>query len=102
MVQGNVAAGGEFALQIPQEQEWGSTVQCRVVEIETHRRLTYTWVAGELDTVVTFALTPSDSGTRLLLEQSGFRPGQGRFFGGARRGWQQMGERLGELLTRVS
>ena len=39
-----------------------------------HRKLSYTWVVGDMpDTVVTFTLTPTASGTRLSLVQSGFK-----------------------------
>jgi uncharacterized protein YndB with AHSA1/START domain len=56
----------------------------------------------ELDTVVTFTLAPTASGTRLSLVQSGFRPDQKKNFGGARYGWKLMGGRLVELLDRLA
>lgn len=78
------------------------TVHCRVLEVEPRRRLSYTWVVGdmEIDTVVAFTLTPTSSGTRLLIVQSGFEPDQKRNFAGARYGWKMMGEKLVELLGR--
>jgi uncharacterized protein YndB with AHSA1/START domain len=77
-------------------------VDCRFLEIETHRKLSYTWVVGDfIDTVVTFTLTPSESGTRLTLVQSGFRPDQKQNFGGARYGWRLFGTRLTDLLGRI-
>ena len=77
-------------------------MDCRFLEIETHRKLSYTWVVGDfIDTVVTFTLTPSESGTRLTLVQSGFRPDQKQNFGGARYGWRMMGARLTDLLGRI-
>jgi uncharacterized protein YndB with AHSA1/START domain len=54
-----------------------------------------------LDTVVTFTLTPTDSGTRLSVVQSGFTDEQKREFGGARYGWNMMGGKLTELLARI-
>jgi uncharacterized protein YndB with AHSA1/START domain len=87
---------------------WDGIVNCRFVEIETHRKLRDTWVAGDpaqglhLDTVVTFTLTPTASGTRLSLEQSGFKPDQKQNFGGARYGWKMMGGKLVDLLGRIS
>jgi len=76
-------------------------VACRFLEIEAEKKLTYAWVVGELDTVVTFTLTPTASGTRLSLVQSGFEPDQKRNFGGARYGWRLMGGKLVELLERI-
>jgi uncharacterized protein YndB with AHSA1/START domain len=55
----------------------------------------------ELDTVVTFTLTPTTSGTRLSLVQSGFKPEQRQNFGGARYGWKMMGGKLASLLERI-
>ena len=60
------------------------------------------WTVPFLDTVVTFTLAPTPSGTRLSLAQSGFKPEQKQEFGGARYGWKMMGERLVELLARMS
>ena len=52
--------------------------------------------------IVTFTLTPTASGTHLLLVQSGFRPEQKHNFGGARYGWRMMGGKLVDLLARIS
>ena len=74
-----------------------------LLEIEKHKKLSYAWVVGGmgLDTVVTFTLTPSASGTRLTLVQSGFKPEQRQNWGGARYGWKMMGGKLAELLGRT-
>jgi uncharacterized protein YndB with AHSA1/START domain len=93
--------GAAFALKAPPQPGWDGTVQCRIVEIEAQRKLSYTWVVGDIDTVVTFTLTPTASGTRLSIVQSGFKPDQKREFGGARYGWKMMGGRLVDLLARI-
>ena len=54
-----------------------------------------------LETVVTFTLAPTASGSRLSLVQSGFSPDQKQSFGGARYGWKMMGGKLVELLARI-
>lgn len=92
-----------FTLKTQPYPGWDGTVNCRVLEIEARRKLSYTWVVGdmELDTVVTFTLTPTESGTRLSLVQSGFKPSQKQNFGGARYGWKLMGGKLIELLARL-
>ena len=82
---------------------WDGTVNCRILEVETHRKLSYTWVVGEmLDTVVTFTLAPTATGTRLSLVHSGFKPDQKQNFGGARYGWRMMGGKLETLLERIA
>ena len=95
--------GAAFKLKTQPYPGWDGTVNCRFVEIEARRKLSYTWVVGDmdLDTVVTFTLTPTASGTRLSLVQSGFKPNQKQEFGGARYGWKMMGEKLVDLLARI-
>ncbi|MET0384462.1 MAG: SRPBCC domain-containing protein, partial [Polyangiales bacterium] len=70
-------------------------------EIEAQKKLSYTWVVGDMDTLVTFTLTPTAAGTRLSLLHTGFKPTQKQNFGGARYGWRLMGERLVETLDHV-
>ena len=95
--------GAAFTFKTQPHPGWDGTVNCRILESETHKKLSYAWVVGDmLDTVVTFTLTPTASGTRLSLVQSGFKPDQKQNFGGARYGWKMMGGRLLEVLARLS
>jgi uncharacterized protein YndB with AHSA1/START domain len=96
--------GAAFSFKTQPNPGWDGTVQCRMLEIEAQKKLSYTWVVGDMaiDTVVTFTLTPTPSGTRLSLVQSGFKPDQKREFGGARYGWKMMGGKLADLLARIS
>lgn len=93
--------GAAFTLAAPPQRGWDGTVQCRLLEVEPHRTLRWAWVVGDLDTVVTFTLTPTASGTRLSVVQSGFGPGQARNRNGARYGWRTMGGKLADLLART-
>jgi uncharacterized protein YndB with AHSA1/START domain len=94
--------GAAFTLKAPPQPGWDGIVNGRMLEIEAHKKLSYSWVVGDIDTVVTFALTPVASGTRLSLVQSGFRPDQKQNFGGARYGWKMMGGKLVGLLARIA
>src|ERR1041384_3865433 len=85
-----LAPGAAFTFKAQPQTGWDGIVNCRFVEIEAQRKLTWTWVVGDIDTVVTFTLTPTASGTRLSLVQSGFRPDQKKNAGGARYGWKMM------------
>ena len=76
-------------------------MNCRVLEVEAPKKLKYAWVVGDIDTVVTFTLTPTSSGTRLSLVQSGFKPNQTQNFNGARYGWNMMGGKLVVVLART-
>ena len=93
--------GAAFVFKTQAYPGWDGTVNCRILEIEAHRKLAYTWAVPFLDTVVTFTLTPTAQGTRLSLVQSGFKTDQKRESGGARYGWNMMGGKLVELLERI-
>ena len=83
--------------------EWGGVLDCEVLVVEPNKELAYTWnhahddPAFNLQSVVTFTLTPSPAGTRLRVEQAGFRPDQRQAFGGANAGWQQMFAKLEQV-----
>ncbi len=93
--------GAAFTFQAPPQPGWDGTVNCRLLEIEEHRRLRWSWVVGDLDTVVTFTLTPTASGTLLSLVHSGFTVDQKKNRSGARYGWKMMGGKLVDLLGRL-
>lgn len=80
--------------------DWGS-VDCKVLTIETGKTLSYTWAAMGLDSTVTWTLTPSDTGTLLRMDQTGFRTDQKQAFHGARFGWQKFFESLEKVLART-
>jgi uncharacterized protein YndB with AHSA1/START domain len=101
VVEGKLEPGAAFTLRTQPYPGWDGTVNCRVLEIEPRRKLSYAWAVPFLDTVVTFTLMPTASGTRLSLVQSGFREDQKREFGGARYGWNLMGGKLVDLLARI-
>jgi uncharacterized protein YndB with AHSA1/START domain len=65
--------GAAFTFKTQPYPGWDGTVSCQFVEIEPQRMLRYKWTVPFLDTVVTFTLTPTASGTRLSLVQSGFK-----------------------------
>jgi Uncharacterized conserved protein len=88
--------GHDFSMRA----EWGS-VECRVVEVEAHRRLAYTWGDTRLKSTVTWTLTPTAAGTRLRMEQTGFRDDQPRYYQGAAAGWPNFLARLESLLDRM-
>ena len=85
--------------------DWGGVLDCEVLTLEPERSLAYRWdfahddPAYALKSVVTFTLTPTEAGTRLKMEQAGFRPDQKQASGGARFGWAAFLDNLDGLLA---
>jgi uncharacterized protein YndB with AHSA1/START domain len=77
---------------------WGE-IDCRVLEVEHHRTLAYTWEAHGVETIVTFTLETTERGTRLRMEQAGFRPDQKRAVAGATGGWSGFLDKLQTTLS---
>jgi uncharacterized protein YndB with AHSA1/START domain len=94
-------AGHRFNLQKTPQPDMNIVVDCQVQIVEPNKILSYTWVAYGLDSVVTWTLTPTSTGTHLRMEQSGFRPDQRQAYGGARGGWQQFFANLERVLARA-
>jgi uncharacterized protein YndB with AHSA1/START domain len=87
-------AGHRFDLR----GDWGA-VNCQVLDVEPYTALSYTWAAMGLESVVAWTLTPSGAGTRLRMEQSGFRADQEQAFQGATHGWRGFLDKLEQVLA---
>jgi uncharacterized protein YndB with AHSA1/START domain len=81
--------------------DWG-TVDCQVITVEPNKTLAYSWVALGLDSVVTWTLTPTQSGTHLRMEQTGFGPDQQRAYMGAQYGWPKFLDNLERVVGGLS
>jgi uncharacterized protein YndB with AHSA1/START domain len=91
--------GHRFTFRATPVAGWSGVTNCEVLEIEPYRRLVYSWGDGTestsgLKTVVTWTLTEEPGGTRVRMEQSGFRPEDEAGFKGMGRGWPGILERL--------
>jgi uncharacterized protein YndB with AHSA1/START domain len=97
------AVGHRFNLR----GDWGGVLDCEVLAVEPNRTLSYTWnfthqdAAFDLESIVTFTLTPTRTGTHMRMEQSGFRPNQKQAYGGAQAGWRQFFAKLEQVLARA-
>ena len=86
--------------------DWGG-VDCEVLDLEPNKSLSYTWdhphedAAFNLKSVVTFTLTPTERGTQLRMEQTGFGPEQKQAYGGAKAGWQEFFTKLEQVVARL-
>ena len=81
--------------------DWGA-VDGQVLAVEPNRTLSYTWAAYGLESVVTWTLTPTSTGTHLRMEQSGFRPDQEANYQGAIHGWQNFIGGLERVLAELN
>ena len=80
--------------------DWGA-VDCQVLAVEPNKTLSYAWSALGLESVVTFTVTPTSTGTHLRMEQTGFRPDQPQNYQGAKYGWQRFFANLEQVLART-
>jgi uncharacterized protein YndB with AHSA1/START domain len=80
--------------------EWGA-VDCEVQTVEPNKTLTYTWDTKDLMSVVTWTLTPTGTGTRLRMEQTGFKPDQRQYYQGAKGGWPRFFAALEQVVARL-
>jgi uncharacterized protein YndB with AHSA1/START domain len=81
--------GHRFQLRSTPMPNWNGVIDCEVLVVEADTRLSYSWNALGLESVVTWTLTSSGSGTHLRMEQAGFRPDQEANYRGASYGWQK-------------
>jgi uncharacterized protein YndB with AHSA1/START domain len=93
--------GRQFTLRMDPQPNWNGVIDCQVLVVEPNKTLSYAWGALGLETVVTFTLTPTPAGTRLRMEQTGFRPDQPQNYQGAKYGWQQFLAKLEQVLART-
>ncbi len=95
-------AGRKFQFRADPMPNWNGVVDCEVLIVEPFRSLSYSWSVGGsatgLQWVVLWTLTPTEGGTHVRMEQSGFRPGQGAAYQGAKYGWQRFFGGLARVL----
>ena len=80
--------------------DWGA-VDCQILAVDPNKTLSYTWGAYGVETVVTWTLTPTSTGTHLRMEQTGFRPDQRQAYQGAQGGWPQFIAALEQIVARI-
>lgn len=81
--------------------DWGA-VEAEVLSVEPERALSYAWNTKDLRSVVSWTLTPTPTGTRLRMEQTGFRAEQEPYFRSASAAWPRFLARLEEVLARTA
>lgn len=92
--------GHKFNLRKDARPDVSVVIDCEVLAVEPNKTLSYTWEAFGLESVVTFTLTPTSTGTHLRMEQSGFRPDQEQAYRGAKAAWKQFMAALEQVLAK--
>jgi uncharacterized protein YndB with AHSA1/START domain len=87
--------GHSFQFRAAPVPGWSGITNCRVLEVDEPHRLAYAWGDGTesdsgLRTVVTWTLTPTDGGTHVRMEHSGFRPEDEGGYRGMSGGWPRI------------
>lgn len=79
---------------------------CKVLEIVPFKKLSYSWKSGPgngeitLDSVVVWKLQPTDKGTEIFLEHSGFAKKENlNFYNGLNQGWLEKFDKIANLLN---
>jgi uncharacterized protein YndB with AHSA1/START domain len=98
--------GHRFQFRATPVPGWSGVTNCEVVDVEQPKRLAYRWGDGTesdagLRTLVTWTLTPTDGGTKVRMEHSGFRPedeGGYQMMGG---GWPRIVDGLARVAGKL-
>ena len=78
---------------------WNGIIDCKVLALDPCKSISYTWGSMGLGTVVKWTLTPTDAGTHVRMEQSGFSADQERNYKGAKYGWTKFIGNLDRVVT---
>ncbi len=81
--------GRAFQLRAESVPGWNGVIDCEVLVAEPYERLSYSWGTMGMGTVVAWTLTPTEGGTLVRMEQSGFGANQEANYKGATYGWRK-------------
>lgn len=76
-------------------------VDSEVLVVDKPYKLSYTWVGGPINTIVTWTLKEENGTTYLHLEQTGFETEDVQAFNGAKYGWAFKIEELKKVLEEM-
>jgi uncharacterized protein YndB with AHSA1/START domain len=79
--------GHKFQFRSTPVPNWDGIIEGKVLAVEPNTRLAYTWASMGMESVVTWTLTPTPSGTHVRMEHSGFPSQDGPNYKGAKYGW---------------
>ena len=80
--------GHRFQLRSTPMPHWDGVIECEVLLAEPRERLTYSWEALGLESVVTWTLVATAGGTLVRMEHAGFGAEHEAAYKGAQYGWR--------------
>ena len=93
--------GHRFKFRSTPVPNWDGLINAEVLVVEPHTRLSYSWATMGSTSVVTWTLTPTQSGTHLRMEQTGFRSEQDAAYKGASWGWTKFIGNMEQVVGRL-
>jgi uncharacterized protein YndB with AHSA1/START domain len=81
--------GRKFQFRADPVPGWDGLIDCEVLVVDPLKSISYTWASLGVGTVVLWTLTPTEGGTHVRMEQSGFSADQQKNYQGAKYGWQK-------------
>jgi uncharacterized protein YndB with AHSA1/START domain len=103
--------GHRFHFRTKPMGDWDGVVDCKVLDCDPPRLLRYSWIGGSktnaaygsrLDSVVTWTLTPTESGgTALRMEHDGFGPGNEFAYEAMSGGWSRIADRIATMAAEL-
>lgn len=82
-------AGHRFNFRSTPVPNWNGVIESEVLVVEPNKKLSFSWNALGLESVVVWTLEATSGGTLVRLEHSGFGPDQEAAYKGAKYGWQK-------------
>jgi uncharacterized protein YndB with AHSA1/START domain len=79
--------GHRFSFRATPVPGWNGIIDGEVLAVEQNSRLSYSWASMGMESVVTWTLTPTGSGTHVRMEHAGFPSEESASYKGARYGW---------------
>lgn len=93
--------GHKFHFRATPMPNWNGLIDSEVLVVEPHTKLSYSWNALGLESVVVWTLAATSGGTLIHMEQTGFRPDQDAAYNGANYGWQKFLGGLERILAEL-
>jgi uncharacterized protein YndB with AHSA1/START domain len=93
--------GHRFQFRSTPVPNWNGIIDGEVLVVEPTSKLAFSWGTLGLESLVTWTLTPTDRGTFLRMEHSGFPLEESASYKGAKYGWTNFINNLERVIGRL-